>query len=69
VGNVAVCAVCGVAAKPPPNILTHAPGASAALEDTPFNAVKITGWPATVCTAAPRKKNPKMIDLRPSLIV
>jgi hypothetical protein len=40
VGNVAVCAVCGVAAKPSPKMFTHPPGASVALEDTPFNAVK-----------------------------
>jgi hypothetical protein len=48
VGKVAVCAVSGVAAKPAPKMLTHPPGASAALADTPFNAVKISGWAATV---------------------
>jgi hypothetical protein len=65
------CADCAVAAKPPPKMLTHAPGASAALEDTPFSAVKIRGWAATVCTAAqaPKKKtiNARELIVRPPL--
>jgi hypothetical protein len=50
-------------------MLIHAPGASTALDDTPFNAVKITGWAATLCSVAQAAKKRKTTDARVNLIV